>query len=63
LALKHALAYIRGTTYYELVYQGREDFNPVGYINSDYAGCKNICQSTEGNIFIVAEDPVSWESK
>ena len=37
--------------------------NPVGYINSDYASCKDICQSMKGNIFTVARGPVSWESK
>ena len=46
-----------------MVYQSRGNLNSVGYVNSDYAGCKNMCQSIKGNIFIVAEGPVSWESK
>jgi len=32
-------------------------------VNSDFAGCKDTYHSTEGNIFIVAGGPVSWESK
>ena len=37
--------------------------NPIGYVDSDYAGCKDIRCSTEGNVFIVAGGPISWESK
>ena len=37
--------------------------NPIGYVDSDYAGCKDTRRSTEGNVFIVAGGPVSWESK
>jgi len=37
--------------------------NPVGYVDLDYAGCKDTKRSTEGNIFIVVGGPVSWESK
>jgi len=61
--LKYALAYIKGITYYSLVYQDGEDLNPVGYVNSDYASYKNIYQSIEGNIFMVAGDLVLWKSK
>jgi len=35
----------------------------VGYINSDFARYKNTRQLTEGNIFVVAGEPVSWETK
>jgi len=30
---------------------------------SPYTGCKNTRCSTEGNIFMVAGGPVSWETK
>jgi len=49
--------------YYSLVYQDGGDLNPVGYVNSDYASCKNMYQSIEGNIFMVAGDLVLWKSK
>ena len=32
-------------------------------MDSDFAGCKDTRRSTEGNIFVVAGGPVSWESK
>ena len=35
----------------------------MGYVDSDFAGCKNTRCSTEGNIFMVAGEPVSWETK
>ena len=35
----------------------------MGYVDSDFAGCKNTRRSTEGNIFVVAGGPVSWETK
>ena len=38
-------------------------FLHVRYVDSDYAGCKDMCQSIEGNIFIVAGGLVLWESK
>ena len=40
-----------------------EDLNPTGYVDSDFAGCRDTRRSTEGNIFVVAGGPVSWESK
>jgi len=35
----------------------------VGYVDSDYAGCKNTCKSMEGSIFMVARGPIPWECK
>ena len=61
--LKHILAYIKGTINYRITYKGGESLKPYGYVDSNYAGCKDTRQSTEGNIFMVAEGPVSWESK
>ena len=34
-----------------------------GFVNSDFAGCKNLRRSTEGNVFIVVGGPISWKSK
>jgi len=57
------LAYIKGTKHYGITYRGSEKLSLTGFVDSDYAGCKDIRRSTEGNIFIVAGEPVSWESK
>jgi len=61
--LKHTLAYVKGTIDYGITYRGGGTLNPIGYVNSDYAGCKDTRCSTEGNVFIVVGGPVSWESK
>jgi len=48
---------------YEITYKANAELNPTRYVNSDFAGCKDTCCSTKGNIFIIAGGPVSWESK
>jgi len=62
-ALKHTLAYVKETIDYEITYRGGGTLNPIGYVDSDYVGCKDTRRSTKGNVFIVAGRPVSWESK
>ena len=62
-ALKHVLAYVKGTKHYGITYKGGSSLEPVGYVDSDYAGCRDTRRSTEGNIFLVAGGPVSWECK
>ena len=62
-AMKHTLAYVKSTLNYGITYKGGEPLNPVGYVDSDYAGCKGTRCSTEGNIFVVVGGPVSWQSK
>ena len=57
--LKHMLAYIKGTTHYRVMFQVGGNLDPIGYVNSDFAGCRELRWSTEGNIFIVAGGPVS----
>jgi len=37
--LKHVLSYIKGTSHYGITYKGGGSLTPVGYIDSDYAGC------------------------
>jgi len=61
--LKHTLIYVKGTIDYGTTYRGRGTLNSIGYVDSDYAGCKDTRRSTEGNVFIVVDGPVSWESK
>jgi len=38
--LKHALVYVKGTIDYGITYRGGVSLNLVGYVDSDYAGCK-----------------------
>ena len=62
-ALKHVLSYIKGTSHYGITYKGGGNLTPVGYVDSNYAGCKDTHRSMEGSVFIVARGPVSWEYK
>jgi len=61
--LKHTLAYVKGTMDYRITYKGGDNLEPIGYVDSNYAGCKDTRQSTEGNIFMIAKGPISWECK
>jgi len=62
-ALKHVLGYIKGTLDYAIRYCAGATLDLVGYVDSDFTRCKNTRRSTEGNIFMVAGGPVSWETK
>ena len=61
--VKHVLAYIKGMLHYRIIYKADSKLNSTGYVDSNFTGCKNTCCFTEGNIFIIAEGPVLWESK
>ena len=58
-ALKHVLTYIKGTKHYSITYKGGSSLEPIGYVDSDYAGCRDTRRSTEGNVFVVAGGPIS----
>ena len=62
-ALKHVLTYIKGTKHYGITYKGSSSLEPIGYIDSDYAGCRDTRYLTKGNVFVVAGGPISWECK
>jgi len=62
-ALKHVMAYIKGTIDYGITYKGGSSLEPSRYVDSDYAECKDTRRSTKGNIFMVARRSVSWECK
>jgi hypothetical protein len=62
-ALKHTLAYLKGTSDYGITYQHGGDLRPFGYVDTDYAGDGDSSHSTEGHVFFVAGGPVLWASK
>jgi hypothetical protein len=62
-ALKHTLAYLKGTSNYGITYRHGGDLRPFGYVDADYAGDGDSSRSTEGHVFFVAGGPVSWASK
>ena len=61
--VKHVLTYIKGTLDYRITYRADGELSSTGYVDSDFAECKDTCCSTEGNIFIVTGEPILWESK
>jgi len=61
--LKHILAYIKGTMHYRVIYKTGGSLDPIGYVDFNFAGCRELRYSTESNIFIIAGEPVSWKSK
>ena len=39
------------------------NLTPVGYTDSDFAGCKTTTRFTYGYLFIVGGGSISWKSK
>jgi hypothetical protein len=62
-ALKHTLAYLKGTLDYGITYRKNGSLQPYGYVDADYAGDVDSSRSTEGHIYFVSGGPVSWASK
>ena len=69
-ALLHLLGYLKTTAHYKLTFRppppgvSPEDWvKPIGYVDADYAACKDTRKSTSGYVFTMAGTPVSWSSK
>ena len=62
-AAKKLLSYLQGTAEYAIQYGVTGDIIPVGFTDSDFAGCKTTARSTYGYIFQISGGPVSWKSK
>eukprot|EP00833_Pecoramyces_ruminatium_P006475 jgi/Orpsp1_1/1180507/evm.model.c7180000073688.1 len=59
--VKDILKYLNNTKEYELYYDGKGKI--LGYSDSDYAGDLNDRKSTSGNIILMGENPICWNSK
>lgn len=62
-AMKHVLAYLKGTLDYGITYSRNSTLQPFGYVDADHAGNIDNSRSTEGHIFFMAGGAVSWASK
>ena len=66
-AAKRLLRFVSGTRDHAIVYTRDEEkepeFDPVGYVDSDWAGCKLTRRSTTGYIFMLMGGPICWWSK
>ena len=65
--VKRILRYLQGTKERKLVYElslsSTPSFQPIGYSDSDWAGCPDSRRSTTGFIFTLAGAPITWSSK
>ena len=62
-SIKRVLRYIKGTRNLGITYSASESLNPIGYVDSDWAGCLETRKSTEGMVFLLAGGAVFWRSK
>ena len=63
LEAKKILHYIKGTTTSVLFYSSIDDFQLVGYIDSDWEGDLDERKSTSGYVFFIGTTTFSWSSK
>nr|GEU79991.1 retrovirus-related Pol polyprotein from transposon TNT 1-94 [Tanacetum cinerariifolium] len=61
--VKRIFCYLRGTVNMGLWYTKDSDFELTGFLDVDYAGCKDTFKSTSGGAQYLGENLVSWSSK
>jgi hypothetical protein len=71
----HILQYLKGTLDFELFYQRQSLPNPhgftttasalqcSGFIDADWAACKDSQRSTDGYLFVLSSAAITWSSK
>ena len=62
-ATKRILGYLKGTHDVGLSYPKGSSFELIGYLDSDYGGCKIDRMSTSGTCQLLGRSLVSWSSK
>ena len=62
-AAKRILRYLKRTADLAVRYKKSENGTLIGYSDADWAGDYDDRYSTTGNLFLMAEGPVSWLSK
>ncbi|PKU81309.1 Retrovirus-related Pol polyprotein from transposon TNT 1-94 [Dendrobium catenatum] len=62
-AAKRILQYIKGMIDFDLFYSSSNDFNLVGYSDSDWAGDLDERKSTTGFVFYMGDTIFTWMSK
>jgi hypothetical protein len=60
---KRVLHYLQGTKGLSVVYQRSKSLEPLGYVDTDYAGDKNTSRSMTGWTFLMAGGAVAWSSR
>jgi len=62
-AARRILRYLKGTSSYGIFYAKIDNFNLMGYSDSDWAGSIDDRRSTTGYIFSLGSGAISWSSK
>ena len=62
-AVKRIFRYLRGTTWFGLLYSKGESGALIGYSDADWGGDGNDYKSTSGYVFQIGGTAVSWRSK
>ncbi|KAJ3552017.1 hypothetical protein NP233_g12969 [Leucocoprinus birnbaumii] len=62
-AMKHVMAYVRGTLDYGITYHRGASLQPVGFVDSDFVNDRDTRRSTDGHVFFAGGGPVSWSTK
>ncbi|CAK5279520.1 unnamed protein product [Mycena citricolor] len=57
------LRYIKGTIDYGIRYRVGDSLKPIGFVDSDWAGCVDTRRSTAGYIFFMGGALVAWLAK
>jgi hypothetical protein len=60
---KHVMRYIKGTLDFVLCYNGDQDFRPIGYTDSYWAGSVSNKKRTLGCCFSLGSAMNSWQSR
>ncbi|GJV37626.1 hypothetical protein Tco_1410103 [Tanacetum coccineum] len=61
--VKRIFRYLRGTVNMGLWYTKDSGFGITGFLDADYAGCRDTFKSTSGGTQFLGEKLVSWSSK
>ena len=62
-AAKRVLGYLKGTKQYGIKYRKTDNAAITEYSDANWAGDLDDRQSTSGNVFMMANGPISWLSK
>ena len=52
--------YVKGTTSFGINYAAGSSLDPVGYIDSDWAGDSTDRKSTSGYVLYLGSGPICW---
>nr|GEV83482.1 hypothetical protein [Tanacetum cinerariifolium] len=61
--VKRIFCYLQGTINTGIWYSKDSSFELIGFLDADYAGCKDTFKSTSGEAQFLGEKLVSWSSK